>query len=204
MAEHYRTQGFVLQKRDVGEVDRIFTIFTKDFGKLRLRAISERKIASKLRGGLEAFCLSDIEFIEGKARRTLIDATATNAHIHIKKDLRKLSVAWRIAEVIDEAVRGQEPDEKIWELLQEVFSFLEREHASPKGIKLVTYYFLWNLLSRSGYEPRLADFPEVAGVIETFLQKDVGEAVRVLEHTEFQKDLLKKVSYDYLSRVLEN
>ena len=63
MVVYYRTQGIILRKQDADEADRVFTIFTKDFGKLKLRAVSERKITSKLRGGLELFYLSEMEFI---------------------------------------------------------------------------------------------------------------------------------------------
>ncbi len=55
MFTHYRTQGIILKKEDRGEADRLFTIYTKDFGKLELLAKGERKIKSKLRGGLELF-----------------------------------------------------------------------------------------------------------------------------------------------------
>jgi len=73
MFTHYRTEGFILKKIDRGEADRIFTVYTRDFGKLDLLAKAERKIKSKLRGGLELFYLSDIEFIQGKTHKTLTD-----------------------------------------------------------------------------------------------------------------------------------
>ena len=65
MFTHYRTKGIILQKTDRGETDRLFTFYTKDFGKLDLLARAERKITSKLRGGLELFYLSEVEFIQG-------------------------------------------------------------------------------------------------------------------------------------------
>ncbi len=34
MAIHYRTQGFILEKINRGEADQLFTVYTKDFGKL--------------------------------------------------------------------------------------------------------------------------------------------------------------------------
>jgi len=44
MFTYYRAQGFILKKEDRGEADRIFTIYTKDFGKLELLAKAVRKI----------------------------------------------------------------------------------------------------------------------------------------------------------------
>ena len=86
---HYRTQGFILKKIDRGEVDRIFTIYTKDFGKLELLAKAERKIQSKLRGGLELFYLSEIEFIQGKAHKTLTDAILIDNFKNLRGNLKR-------------------------------------------------------------------------------------------------------------------
>ncbi len=69
MFTRYRTQGIILGKVDRGESDRLFTIYTKDYGIINLLARSERKIKSKLRSGLELFYLSEIEFIQGKAQK---------------------------------------------------------------------------------------------------------------------------------------
>jgi len=66
MFVHYRTQGLILKKEDQGEADLLFTIYTKDFGKLEILGRAIRKISSKLRSGAEIFYLSEVEFIQGK------------------------------------------------------------------------------------------------------------------------------------------
>jgi len=208
MAVHYRTEGLILKKLDRGEADRIFTVFTRDFGKLKLRAVSERKITSKLRGGLEMFYLSEVEFIQGKIQKTLTDATVQNSHLHVRKDLKKLRVAYRVSEIFDAVVKGQEPDENIWRLLREVFSFLSHEELDEKSIRLVPYYFLWNLLSYAGYKPQFKDMEaqsrEMANIVQNFLQGDIVQALQKLQGKDIDGSLLKKISQEYLSRVLGN
>jgi len=160
MFVHYRTQGFILKKEDRGEADQLFTIYTKDFGKLEILGKAIRKISSKLRSGAELFYLSEIEFIQGKAHKTLTDAIVIEKHKNIRQNLEKLKVAYQIAGVLDELVSGQEKDEKIWELLNEVFEKLKIENSlNPallqKGggkLEIIYYYFLWNLLSILGYQ----------------------------------------------------
>ena len=71
---NYRTKGFIFKKEDRGEADQLFTIYTKDFGKLEILGKAIRKISSKLRSGAETFYLSEIEFIQGKTYKTLTDA----------------------------------------------------------------------------------------------------------------------------------
>ena len=58
MFTHYRTQGLIIKKINYREADRIFIIYTQDFGKLKVLARAERKIKSKLRAGLKLFYLS--------------------------------------------------------------------------------------------------------------------------------------------------
>jgi len=155
MAIHYRTQGFILKKKDLGEADRIFTIFTRDFGKLEILAKAIRKIGSKLRGGIELFYLSDIEFIQGKTHKTLTDTILIESFLNLRKDLKRLKIAFDISEMIDSLIRGEERDEKIWKLLLETFERLNKIYLSIKECWLIYYYFLWNFLSILGYKPQL-------------------------------------------------
>jgi len=155
MFAHYRTQGFILKKTDRGEADRIFTIYTKDFGKLEILAKAERKIKSKLKGGLELFYLSEIEFIQGKTHKTLTDAILIENFPILRKNLERLPIAYRISEVLDNLIKGQEADEKTWNLLNETFQKLNNQQSTSNNQQLLYYYFLWNLLSILGYQPEL-------------------------------------------------
>ena len=40
-------EGIVLKRRNVGEADRILTVFTRTNGKMIIKAVGVRKIASK-------------------------------------------------------------------------------------------------------------------------------------------------------------
>lgn len=149
MAVHYRTQAFILKKTDLREADQVFTIFTKDFGKLKILGKAVRKIKSKLRAGAELFYLSETEFIQGKNHKTLTDAIAIEKFKNVKQDLEKLEIVSQIAENVDDLIRGEEKDENIWNLLTEVFDKLKIGNCK---LKIVYYYFLWNLLSILGYQ----------------------------------------------------
>ncbi|PIQ05769.1 MAG: DNA repair protein RecO [Candidatus Nealsonbacteria bacterium CG18_big_fil_WC_8_21_14_2_50_37_10] len=155
MFVHYRTTGLIFKKDDRGETDQLFTIYTKDFGKLEILGKAVRKISSKLRSGAELFYLSEIEFIQGKAHKTLTDAILIKKFSNLRKDLKTLSVAYKISGILDNLIKGQEPDEKIWQLILEVFKKLDTLHLTPFTLYLIYYYFLWNLFSILGYQPEL-------------------------------------------------
>ena len=175
MFNHYRTQGFILKKTDQGESDRIFTIFTKDFGRLKLLAKAERKIKSKLRAGLELFYLSEIEFIQGKTYKTITDAFLIEKFQNLRRNLERLTIIYKVANDLDNFVKGEEPDEKIWHLLNETFEKLnnsslkienwraKRSASSSRSLlsaeapklKIIYYCFFWNFISILGYKPEL-------------------------------------------------
>ncbi len=150
---HYRTKGVILDKKDRGEADQLFTVYTKDFGKLEILGRAIRKINSKLRAGTAVFYLSDIEFIQGKAFKTLTDATLIEKFDNLKKDLRKLKTAHQISEVFNGLVKGQEKDDDLWKLLNETIAELNNVQPVISNLQLLFYYFLWNLVSILGYQP---------------------------------------------------
>ncbi|MFC1629643.1 DNA repair protein RecO [Patescibacteria group bacterium] len=154
---HYRTQGIFLKKEDRGEADQFFTIYTKDFGKLKILGRAIRKIKSKLRSSSELFYLSEIEFIQGKAYKTLTDAVLIEKFLNIRKDLSKLKVAYQIVDITDKLIGKEEKEEKIWDLLTKTFQKLNDCSLPRISCFMAYYYFLWNILSISGYGVKLDD-----------------------------------------------
>ena len=176
-----RTQGFFIKKVDRGEADRIFTIYTEDFGKIEILGKAIRKIKSKLRGGTELFYLSEIEFIQGKTYKTLTDAVLINNFQNIRNDLERLRIAEQISENLDSLIKEQEPDQAIWQLLNEVFEKLNNYTLKPKTHTLIYYYFFWNFVSILGYQPELKNFI----ICEKKISADIFKILRII----FKKDL---------------
>lgn len=164
---HYRTEGIFLKKEGRGEADQLFSIFTKDFGKLEILGRAIRKITSKLRAGSDLFYLSEIEFIQGKTHKTLTDAILIDKFKKIREDPERLNLVYQIAEVLNSLLGWEERDSAIWELLNESFQRLNnlkleiRNSLEIRNLKLeiIYYYFLWNLFSILGHKPELYSCP---------------------------------------------
>lgn len=155
MATHYQTHGFVFKKSDRNEADRIFSIFTYDFGRLEIFAKAIRKIDAKLRGGIDTLYWSDIEFIQGKHNKTLIDARIIKKPQEIFSNPKALILATKITGVLDEIIKGAEKEESLFLLLQEVLGFLSNTEMSPKTYEIIYHYFIWNLFVCQGKMPDL-------------------------------------------------
>jgi hypothetical protein len=61
----YRLSGIVLRRRDLGEADRLLTVFTRDRGKVTLLAKGVRRAASRKAGHLEPFTHTDLLVAKG-------------------------------------------------------------------------------------------------------------------------------------------
>jgi len=209
MAVHYRTQGFFIKKTDRGENDRLLTIYTKDFGKLKILGRAIRKIGSKLKSGAELFCLSEVEFIQGKTQKTLTDVILLEDFPNIRQDFKKLKVVRQITETIDLFISKEEKDDQVWLLVSEVFDKLGDAQAKISNTSLIYYYFFWNFVSILGYGPEFRDGSinkakidcDTMKIVKVILKKDWGILSR-LRITPLHEKLLKNVSEWYTKKII--
>jgi len=150
-----RATGFIFKKEDRSDTDRVFYVFTNDYGKLKIFAKSIRKIDSKLKSGIDIFSLSEVEFIQGKSKKTLTDAIFVRNFKKIKSSPRRFEVAGRIAESMDDFIKEQEKDKKIFDLLGDSLGRLNDDALEQKSCELVYYHFIWNFFSELGFKPEL-------------------------------------------------
>lgn len=159
MFSKHRTEGFLFKEKDFREADRIYSFFTKDFGRIDLLGKGARKIKSKLRGYLVLFDIVEVEFVQGKLYKTLTDANSLQRFSRVRKDPERLKVAFKISKLMDSFLKGEEREEKIFSLIKETFSFLNRIYLPDILKETSYYYFLWKFLSLIGYKPNLEKCP---------------------------------------------
>ncbi len=156
MTLHYKTEGFVFKKEDRLEADRVFSVFTKDFGRIEIFGKSIRKIDSKLKSGIEIFSLSEIEFIQGKNKKTLTDTLFIERFKNIQESPEKFEIANKISNLVDNFIKGEEKDQEIFNLLNDTFSKLNNFQFPITNFQLVYFCFFWNFVSVLGYGPELS------------------------------------------------
>ena len=74
----YRTPAVILKRMDLGEADRIVTLYSRDEGKVRAVAKGVRRTTSRSAGHLEPFTLSDVLLAVGRE----LDVVAGGTHGH--------------------------------------------------------------------------------------------------------------------------
>jgi len=145
-----KTEAIVLKSVDAGEVDRLLTIYSKELGKVRILAKGVKKIESKLRYSIEPFSYVQLILIEGRSFYILKDAVLIDQFLGVKRDLKKLVVAQKIREIIDQAIVGQEKDEDVWDLILRTFKKINQELIELSIVK----EFFKSLVVFLGYDPQ--------------------------------------------------
>ena len=90
MARGYSAEGVILKKTNLGEADRLLTIFTKYKGKIRALAKGVRKITSRRSPNLELLNHVKAQFAGGKTFDVVTEVTTITTHKKIKENLFKV------------------------------------------------------------------------------------------------------------------
>lgn len=147
------TVGIVLNRTDFGEADRILTLLTPDYGKLRLMAKGVRRVRSKLAGGIELFSISDITFIKGRGDiGTLVSSRLRKHYGNIVRDIERTMLGYDLLKQLGKATED-EPEAEYFELLQQTFEALDDLTVSQD---LIRFWFHVQLLRLNGRSPNLS------------------------------------------------
>lgn len=150
MFKTQKTKGFVIKKEDLGEADRILTIYTDKLGKVRAKAKGVRWINSKLAGQLEEFNLVNFVLVKGKGGEIITSARVQKYLSNIPKNFYTIGLAFYGCELINLLIPSLEPDLKIFNLL---FGFLDKLNSKQKDLNKETHIFALRLLGLLGYLP---------------------------------------------------
>lgn len=150
MPNTYSSEAIVLGKRNYGEADKIISVFSKTRGKIFLIAKSARKPSSRKRGHLEVFNVIRFSAVETKSLDIFNEAQVSESFEEIKKDLKKVSVAYFFLEVIGRLTRENEPHEDIYYILLDALQNLK----TSKNTKILRKQFIRDVLVTIGFWPQ--------------------------------------------------
>ncbi len=145
-----KTKGIVLKGTNFGEADRILTIFTERYGKIKAIAKGVRKIKSHLAGSLEPFMLVDLQLHEGKTFYIVTGAVIIDEYLALHNDLSKVAKAFFLGELVDKFLEEKQKSLEIFELF--LNSLSEVDDGLPGAL---IQAFQLKLIEFSGFQPEL-------------------------------------------------
>lgn len=119
MTRTYKTEGIVLKRKNFGEADKLLTIYTKHYGKIRAIAKGIRKTTSRKAGSLELFNHSQLFVAKGRNLDIITEAQTVNSFRLWRKNLTKVGVAYYFCELVDKLTPDIQPNRNVFALLKE-------------------------------------------------------------------------------------
>lgn len=140
-------EGIVLKRRNVGEADRILTVLTRQHGKMSVKAIGVRKIASKRSSHIEPLNRTIMSLYKGKGMPILTEVVTKESFSQLKQDFTKIGFAYHLCELVDGLCPEGQENMRVFDLLKQVLSDLCGEVALSERI----HEFEVALLTTLGY-----------------------------------------------------
>lgn len=138
----YKAEGIVIKRKSFGEADRILTVFTKKYGKIKILAKGVRRITSRRGGNVELFNQVEMVIHSGRTFDILTEAQVINSFSRIRKNLDLVGLGFHICEIVDGLCPEHQSHPKVYELMLEVLN--ELDHG-------LIQKFEQNLLAELGY-----------------------------------------------------
>ncbi len=164
----YSTEAIVLKRTDVGEADRILTLFTPSKGKFHAIAKGIRRPVSKKAGHLELLSHSQLQVALGRNLDIVTQAEGRESFLHLRTEIWHMTCAFYLAELVNAFIEDHTQNLEVYQLLLEMLRSLEADselqhqqkldEIAPTGqervrTSLLLRYFEIHLLTAIGYEP---------------------------------------------------
>lgn len=168
----FKTEGIVVKRRNFNEADRILTIFTKNKGKVTVKAKGVRRIASKRSPHTELLNYGVFNLYQAGGESSmpiLTEVETIENYSDLKKDLKRIGLAYHFCELIDSLCAENQENEEIFILLNQAL----KKISDDNRLDLISYRFELKLLKLLGFyrETAILQADETQEYIESILER---------------------------------
>ena len=147
----YRTEAIILRRSDFGEADRLLTLYSREYGKIKAIAKGARKPQTRKTGHVELFMRTVFMIAQGKSLDIITQAELVESYAGIRSDLVRTTYAAYSAELLDNFTAEADADYRKYQLLSDALGWF----AAGENVRLAARYYELHLLSLAGYQPQL-------------------------------------------------
>jgi DNA repair protein RecO (recombination protein O) len=147
----FQTEGIILKQARLGEFDKIITLYTPEYGKLRAVAKGACRPNSKLGGNVEPLTHSLLFLARGRNLDIVTQSQTMNGFLALKSDLWCMACGLYLLELVDCFTAEGGENRSLFDLLLDTLNRL----SDPGGNETALRYFELHLLQQLGYRPQL-------------------------------------------------
>lgn len=149
-----RYNAIILKKKEVGETDRLYTLYTETAGKMQVVAKGVRKSEAKLAGQLETLMQGLVIMVKGRGAGKIAGAVAEKNFIFLRHDLDILKRVLESVAIFERLVGWEESDPELFLLLEKYLLLADQcaKESKKEKVFLLSEGFLFQLFAHLGYE----------------------------------------------------
>ncbi|MCH7837754.1 MAG: DNA repair protein RecO [Chloroflexi bacterium] len=147
----YKSSAIVLRQRGLGDVDKIITLYTAEYGKLDAVAKGVRRVKSRLAGHVEPFSHCSYLLARGRNLDIITQAQTIETFLPLRDDLGRLSHALYAVELVERGTEERSENFALYRLLLDTL----RRLAQRDDLDTILRFFEMAALGQLGYRPEL-------------------------------------------------
>ena len=158
----YTTEAIVLSRFDFGEADRILTLITPAWGKIKVIAKGIRRPTSRIGGSLEPFAELQVALARGRTFEVVTQVVVDHAWLNLRDSLESAATAWYLAELADRSLEERTAAEPLYTLLKRAYGLLDAGMAPGR----VARWYEMHLADELGVRPEVDRCAECDRVLD--------------------------------------
>ena len=150
----YRYDAIILGKRDLGETDRFYILYTQEEGKITALGKGTKRPNAKLSGNLEPVTYSQIFMAKNRGKGNITGAIGLNFFPNVKANFLALKSTFFVFGIFEKIISDQEGDPEIFQLLLGYLESLDKisaENVKENRFDILSLGFILKLLDNLGY-----------------------------------------------------
>ncbi|MBN1153748.1 DNA repair protein RecO [candidate division KSB1 bacterium] len=149
-----KTKAIVLKSQKLGETSKIITLYSDDFGKIKVVAKGARSLKSRFMGSLEDINYISVVFYykENRDLHLINQADIIEPFKQIKSDLVKYALASLACEMMIRSQIEGHPNKSLFKLL---LNYLYELCTVSEQSEIYFFWFQLNFLINNGFKPKI-------------------------------------------------
>ena len=187
----FNTEAIVLKNIKFKDTDKIFTLLSRDRGKISAVAKGVRKVSSRRSGNLDTLNQIEVQLAEHVSGQNYLSEVKTkNGFKKVKSDYDLSKKAFYIVELVNKSIWEDESSHEVYDLLLSTLQSLDQGSEEPT---VVINKFEIKFMQSLGYEPpkalllswrekmREGDFFSANLFIKNYVTEILQEDIKSLE-----------------------
>ncbi len=118
----------MLKRRNIGEADRLITLFSKEHGKITAVAKGIRRVSSRRAPHLEIFSRVVVMLHKGSTLDTITEVTSLDTFSTLRKNLPRVNAAYVVCDLVDSLTPQLQEHRDVYAQMVGALMYLEASH----------------------------------------------------------------------------